>query len=254
MCLLSTRNNAFAKFIAKLIKLRVQFSNYPIKSIRMDNVGEFTSKAFDDYCMALGIKVKHPVPYIHTHNGLAKSMIKPIKLIARSLLQHSDLPISCWRHVILHTVSLIQIWPTAYHDYSPLQIVRGKEPNISHLRIFECVVYVPISRPHCTSMGPQRKLGIYISYESPSILKYLEPITRDQFTARYANYIFDEDHFPTLEGDKNQKLKECREISCNEKDLQYLDPRTSQTELEVQKIINLKYLASNLSNAFTDHI
>ena len=154
VCLLSTRNNAFAKFITKHIKLRVQFPNYPIKSIRTDNVGEFTSKAFDDYCMALGIKVKHPVPYVHTHNGLAKCMIKPIKLIARSFLQHSDLPISCWRHVILHVVALIQIWPTAYHDYSPLQIVRGKEPNISHLRIIECLVYVPISRPHCNSMGP----------------------------------------------------------------------------------------------------
>ena len=64
--LLSTQNNSFAKFIAKLIDLRAQFLNYPIKSIQMDNVVEFTSKAFDDYCMALGIKVEHPVPNVHT--------------------------------------------------------------------------------------------------------------------------------------------------------------------------------------------
>ena len=94
MRLLSTRNNAFAKFIAKLIELRAQFPDYTIKSIRMDNVGEFTSKAFDDYCMELGIKVEHPVPYVHTQNDLAESLIKRIKLIARPLLQHSDLPIS----------------------------------------------------------------------------------------------------------------------------------------------------------------
>ena len=65
--------------------------------------------------------------------------------------------------------------------------------------------------------------------------------------------MFDEDHFPALKGDKNQKLKEYREISWNVKDLQYLDPRTSQTELEVQKIINLQYLACNLPNEFTNH-
>ena len=88
-------------------------------------------------------------------------------------------------------------------------------------------------------MGPQRKLGIYISYESLSILKYLEPITGDQFTSWYTDYIFDEDHIPTLGGDKNQKLKECREISWNVKDFQHFDPRTSHTELEVKKIINL---------------
>ena len=61
-------------------------------------------------------------------------------------------------------------------------------------------------------MGPQRKLGIYIGYESLSILKYLEPITGDQFTAQYIDVIFDEDHFPTLGRDKNHKLKECQDI------------------------------------------
>ena len=143
----------------------------------MDNASEFTSKAFDDYGMTLGIKVEHLVSYVHTQNGLAKSLIKSIKLIARSLLQHSDLPISCWENVVLHVATLIQIRPTTYHDYSILQIMCGKEPNISHLRIFGCAFYVPISPPQRTSMGPQRKLGIYIGYESPSILKYLEPIT-----------------------------------------------------------------------------
>ena len=90
MCLLFTRNNAFAKFIAKLIGLRAQFPNYPIKSIRMDNVGELTSKTFDDYCMALGIKVEHPVPYDHTHNNLVGSFTKRIRLITRSMLRHSN--------------------------------------------------------------------------------------------------------------------------------------------------------------------
>ena len=86
----------------------------------MDNVDEFTSKAFDDYCMALGIKVEHPIPYVHTQNGLVESLIKRIKLIDRPLLQHSDLPISCWGHAVLHAAALIQIRPTAYRDYSPL--------------------------------------------------------------------------------------------------------------------------------------
>ena len=102
-------------------------------------------------------------------------------------------------------------------------------------------------------MGPQRKLGIYIGYESLSILKYLETIIGDQFTARYIDCIFNEDHFLALGGDKNKKLKECQEISWNVKNLQFLDPHTSQTELEVHKIINLKYLASNLPYEFTYH-
>jgi hypothetical protein len=41
VCLLSTRNVAFAKLFAQIIRLRAQFSNYPIQSIQMANAGEF---------------------------------------------------------------------------------------------------------------------------------------------------------------------------------------------------------------------
>jgi peptide/histidine transporter 3/4 len=86
VCLLSTRNHAFARFIAQIIKLSAHYPDNPIKSIRMDNAAEFSSKAFNDYCMALGINVEHSVPYVHTQNGLAESLIKRVKLIARPLL------------------------------------------------------------------------------------------------------------------------------------------------------------------------
>jgi hypothetical protein len=83
--------------------------------------------------MVLGIQVQHLVPYVHTQNGLAESLIKRIKLIARPLLQNYNLPTSCWGHAVLHAANLIQLRPTAYHATSPLQLVRGNPPNIFHL-------------------------------------------------------------------------------------------------------------------------
>jgi IS30 family transposase len=66
MCLLSTRNHAFTKFMTQLIRLKENYPEYRIKSISMDNAAEFLSQAFNDYCMAQEIKVKHYVPYVHT--------------------------------------------------------------------------------------------------------------------------------------------------------------------------------------------
>ena len=98
-------------------------------------------------------------------------------------------------------------------------------------------------------MGPQRRLGIYVGYESPSIIKYLEPLTGDIFTARFADCHFNESVFPTLgEG----KIKPKKEIGWNELSLSHFDPRTKQCELEVQKIIHFKNLANQLPDAFTD--
>jgi peptide/histidine transporter 3/4 len=201
VCLLSTRNHAFAKWIAQVIRLRANKPEHQIKSIRLDNAAEFSSKAFNDYCMALGIKVQHSVPYVHTQNGLAESLIKRIKLIARPLLQSCNLPTSCWGHAVLHTGDLIQLRPTTYHTAPPLQLVHGDPPSISHLRKFGCAVYVTISPPKRTSMGPHRKMGIYVGYLSPSIIKYLEPLTGDLLTARYADCVFHEEHFPALGGE-----------------------------------------------------
>lgn len=82
--LLSTYNIALARLLALDIMLRAQFLDYPIKIIHLDNVGEFTSKTFNNYCRPVRI----PTSYIHTHNGLIESSIKQIQIIARTLLLH----------------------------------------------------------------------------------------------------------------------------------------------------------------------
>ncbi|PHU18181.1 hypothetical protein BC332_13876 [Capsicum chinense] len=98
-------------------------------------------------------------------------------------------------------------------------------------------------------MGPQRGLKIYVGYESSSIIKYLEPITGDLFTARFVDYHFEEIIYPTL-GGKNKQLE--RKIDWNALSLSPLDFRTNKCELEVQRIIHLQNIANQLPNAFTD--
>ena len=87
----------------------------------------------------------------------------------------------------MHATNLVHIRPTAYHEYSPFQLVLGKPPNISHIRIFGYAIYVQIAPTHRTKMGPQRRLGIYVGYDSSSIIRYLEPSTRDVFTTRFVD-------------------------------------------------------------------
>ena len=120
MCLLSSRNLAFARLLAQIIRLKAQFSENLIKAICLDNVGEFTFQAFDAYCMANGISVEHPVAYVHTQNGLAESLIKRLQLIARPLLMRTNLPTSIWGHAVLHAAALIRLRPTSYHQFSPM--------------------------------------------------------------------------------------------------------------------------------------
>ena len=125
VCLLSTRNIAFSRLLAQMTKLRAQFPDYPIKTIRLDNAGEFTSQTLNDY----------------------------------PLLMKTKLPASTWGHAVMHAISLIRIRPTSYLEYSPSQLVLGKQPNISHLRVFGCAVHVSIASPQRTKWVHNVDLG-----------------------------------------------------------------------------------------------
>ena len=212
VCLLSTRNITYARLLAQIIKLRAHFPNHPIKTIRLDNASEFSSTAFHDYYMSLGIEVQYPVAHTHTQNGLAESFIKHLQWIARPLLLRTKLPLSAWGHALLHACNLIRLRPIGDHDFSPLQIVSGSQPNISHLRVFGCVVYVPIPPKQRSKMGPHCRLGIYVGYLSASIIHYLEPLTGNLFTACFADYHFDEYVFPPL-GEDKPNYNKWREIT-----------------------------------------
>ena len=203
--------------------------------------------------MPIDINIEHSVAHVHTKNGLAESLIKRLQLIARPLLMKTKLPASTWGHAIMHVASLIRIRPTSYHEYSPSQLVLGTQPNISYLRIFGCAVYVPIAPTQRTKLGPQRRIGIYVGFDSSSIIKYLEPMTGNVFRARFDDCHFNETVFPQLGGGGGKSIPEGRhEITWNASTLSHLDQRINQCELEVQMIIHLQNLANQLPDAFVD--
>ena len=104
----------------QIIKLRAHHSDYPIKSIRLDNAGEFTLKSFDEYCMSLGIDVEHSIPHVHTKNGLAEVFIKRLQMIARTLVMRTKLPVSAWGYAILHAAMLVRLRPTVTQICVPI--------------------------------------------------------------------------------------------------------------------------------------
>ena len=202
VCLISTWNVAFSRLLARIIRLSVQFLDYPIKTIRLDNPGEFYSQAFLNYCISIGIDVQNSNSHAHTHNGLVESFIKRLQLIARPLLLNTKLPLSARGHTIIHAANLIRLYPTTNQDLFPLQLVLGYQPDISYLCVFCCAVYVPLAPTHRTKLGPQRHLGIYVCFQTPYIINHIELLTVEVFTTRFADRHFNENVFPQIGGEK----------------------------------------------------
>ena len=106
--------------------------------------------------MSIGIDVDHPVPHVHTQNGLAEATIKRLQIVARALVMRTNLPISAWGYAIFYATLLIHFKPIASQLFSAYQLVTRYEHDISHLRIFGSAVYMLIAPPQRTKIGPWR--------------------------------------------------------------------------------------------------
>ena len=87
-------------------------------------------------------------------------------------------------------------------------------------------------------MDLQRRIRIYIGFDSPSIIRNFKPLTGNVFKARFEDCHFDENIYPSL-GKANSMPEAREEITWNNPKLSHFDPRTNQYEIEIQKIIHL---------------
>jgi hypothetical protein len=245
--LLTTRNMAFPKILAMLIRFRNHFPDRPIKSLRMDNAGEFKSHAFEDYCTATGIALTYSVPYEHSQNGLAEAYIKKIQLVARPLLIHAQLPASLWSHAVLHAATLLRFRPTLLNTQASIELVSGRTPNVSHLRTFGCQVWVPVPEPAIRTISAHREEGIYVGFDSPSIIRYINTRTTQVHKARFENCRFVETIFPTIPsppGEAPLTFRAPISMTMNP------DPRTTLPDEEVKKLIHLQTIAARIPDSF----
>ena len=51
---------------------------------------------------------------------------------------------------------------------TPKEVFSGKKPEVSHLRIFGCLVYIHIPKEKITKLDPSRKKGIFVGYSESS--------------------------------------------------------------------------------------
>ena len=244
--LLTTRNQVMPKLLIHMINFKSHYPQYPLKRIRVDNAGEYISKSMEEYCKATGTDLEMSVA--HAHNSGAENVVKQIQMIARPLLLRSNLPTSCWGHAVLHAGALLQYRPSGLSKETPYQILNGVTPDLSHLRIFGSAVYVPLPPSKRSKLGATRMLGIYIGFQSASIIRYLDPATGESFVAHISRCKFDESIFPKLGVDKDN-----RELNFKYEEINPLktDPYNGQGEKEVRRLLHLHEIARNHPHVFT---
>jgi transposase InsO family protein len=160
---LKTKDEVFSKF--KEFKALIEnLSERKIKILRSDNGGEYTSKEFVNFCKDVGIKRELTTPYNPQQNSVAERKNKTILEAVKTMIHDQDLPMCLWAETTMATVYVQnRLSHSALGLKTPEEMFTGK-PEVSHLKIFGCPVFIHIPKEKRNKLDPSGKRGIFVGY------------------------------------------------------------------------------------------
>lgn len=189
--LLKEKGEAFNKF-KKFKCLVEQESGEHIQVFRTDRGGEFVSHEFNSFCEETGIKRHLTAPYTPQQNGVVERRNRTMMEMTRSIMKHMHMPNYLWGEAIRHSTYLLnRISTRAVKDKTPYEVYRDKKPNIDHLRIFGCIEYAKIEKPHLQKLDDRSRMLVHLGTEPGSkAYRLLEPQSKRIIVSR--DVVFDE--------------------------------------------------------------
>jgi hypothetical protein len=161
---LKTKDEVFSKF--KEFKALIEnLYERKIKILRLDNGGEYTSKVFVNFCKDVGIKRELTTSYNPQQNSVAERKNRTILEAVKTMIHDQDLLMCLWAEAAM-TVVYVQnrLSHSALGLKTPEEIFTGKKPEVSHLKIFGCPMFIHIPKEKRNKLDPLGKKGIFVGY------------------------------------------------------------------------------------------
>ena len=182
-------------------------SGRPLQFIRTDNGTEYCNKQMAEFLQSLEPPAMHTTsaPYTPQQNGTAESKIGTLKARARAMLVHAGVPMTYWEEamrVACHTYNRLTSSRNRDPNKSPFELFCGKQPSVSHLRVFGCAAYAQVPSALQRGFEPISRAGILVGYEGghsthPHAYRVALP---DGKIITSTNVVFNESYFPQKGG------------------------------------------------------
>uniref|UniRef100_A0A2N9HXJ7 Integrase catalytic domain-containing protein n=1 Tax=Fagus sylvatica TaxID=28930 RepID=A0A2N9HXJ7_FAGSY len=193
--LLKHKSDTFKIFTQFQAMVHTQFS-LPIKTLRTDCGGEFTSTDFNTFCDAKGILHQLSCPHTPQQNGVAERKHRHLIQCALALLSESYLPISYWSYAVSTATHLINRLPTPnLHHHTPYETLFHTPLDLTHLKFFGCQCFPLLTPYRAHKLHPKTIPCVFLGYPTNSKgYLCLDPVTYRLYISRHV--LFNESVFP----------------------------------------------------------
>jgi transposase InsO family protein len=152
--LLKKKDEVFSKF--QEFKAEIEnLASKKIKTLRANNGGEYTSKEFVAFCKSARIRKEITIPHNPQQNGVAERKNRSVEETVKAIMNDQGLSMYLWGEA---TMTTIYVQNRSAHcilkDMTREESFSGKKPNVEHLRIFGCPVYIHIRKDKRKKLEP----------------------------------------------------------------------------------------------------
>ncbi len=216
----------------------------PIRVLRTDNGGEYTSEEFERYLKERGIRHETCCPYSPEQNGVAERMNRTLCESARAMLSHANLEQGYWAEAISYAAYIRNRCVTSATGVTPFERWHSSKPDLSNIRVFGCVAYAHIPEEKRRKFDSKSQKLRFVGY-SPTQKGYrLYDAASNRLVTR-RDVIFNEDDFGENrsyipDGDDFEVDPACAEPVQENEDLseslyEHAAPDTKQVDAELTR-------------------
>ena len=168
LILLASKDQA-AGAIKQLQALLEVESGERLGTLRTDRGGEFTARAFMEYCANQGIQRHLTAPYTPQQNGVVERRNQTVLGMARSMMKGMKVPGWLWGEAVSTAVFVLNRSPThSVEGKTQYEVWYGSKPAVHFFRTFGCTADVKVAGGHQKKLDDRSKSMVFISYEPGS--------------------------------------------------------------------------------------
>ena len=133
-------------------------------TVRTDNGGEYVNNELNSFFKLKGITHETTAAYTPQQNGKAERLNRTLLEKVRALLADSSLPDELWAEALAYANYSRVRSPVSGKDATPWQLLFGRKPDISGLRVFGSLVYAQVPAELRRKLDNTSQRGTMIGY------------------------------------------------------------------------------------------
>lgn len=142
---------------------------FRLRELRCDNGGEYVNDTVTSYAKGKFLLRTTP-PYTPEANGISERFNRLLCERTRAMLKSAELPKFLWSYAMKTIVYIYNRIPNLNNSrqFSPYEGLFGKNPDLSHLRIFGCTAFAYNFSPTRRKLDDRAIKGIFVGYDEKS--------------------------------------------------------------------------------------